>query len=364
MPTGFELCWFAPVVGFFFGLSSSVFFCAIKKKKTLGFKPQTGFRTTQAPERDKQRFDASLEMSVNQRPPSFLTQVQQLADQCASVSTCEEAKPYSAQFDAALQHLQAILVSVKQKPEFTAEVTPLMSVTEQMATLHVDASPPVATVAPQTWTAPTCPDCKNADHIFKDCPKFRKLKQKVTKGKYTGQWVWKSAALCDLDGFCAAGLAIVRESSANGMEVLLAQEWREQQMRFNFIGGKRDSLKEHPYDTAWRELCEETSFVRGREHANYAAAIPRCGKDMFLDVRFMWDPVAKYFFLIGIAPNAPDVPQHVTWNAEVVNICWKPIAQLQTSDFHVFAHPHLEELQSDVVQTALEKMFSDVKRGF
>lgn len=101
----------------------------------------------------------------------------------------------------------------------------------------------------------SCGYCQQIGHRLSFCPQFESIKNAASQKSYVAQTIQPS----EEQGFCAAGL-VPYVNYEGDIKVLMIQETRRGQIKYNFMGGKRDYKVETPLQTAIREFYEETKL--------------------------------------------------------------------------------------------------------
>ena len=175
--------------------------------------------------------------------------------------------------------------------------------------------------------------------------------------------------LDDLDAahFCAAGAILWRRSPHDGsVQALLAVEHRavdgKYQARYNFLGGKRDTIDETPRMVAARECFEETG---GQLSAISRSSLEQTGKPV------VWHAMSKYaLFVHALAEVDADLAERVSamgtrpspeHDANLTGVAWVALTCLLDNgwcgaELHQFAAGQARAARPAVHAVLLEAM--------
>lgn len=99
-----------------------------------------------------------------------------------------------------------------------------------------------------------CGYCDEEYHPPKICTVFRRIKSLCTTEDYIGKELLQN----DMEGCCAAGvIPFVFDKESKKYKFFVTQEKRYGNLKYNFLGGKRNERCETPWMIACRELIEE-----------------------------------------------------------------------------------------------------------
>lgn len=171
-------------------------------------------------------------------------------------------------------------------------------------------------------------NCNRFGIDVKYCPRFKPLKHGCSKSDYIAE----SDKIVDKDilGFCAAGFFIYHDDN-----ILVALETREGKELFNFIGGKRESKSETPYQTASRELQEE---IKGDI------------KDYEKGKKALWIAQSKYF-LFPVEAKSSSISENTLIKTQWIKI--KDIIEMINENklhekFHTFACNMIQSIDQKI----------------
>lgn len=101
-------------------------------------------------------------------------------------------------------------------------------------------------------------------HQRHQCPQFRQLKQNISPRPYV------KAKLNDNDerGFAAAGFLLWKRGGNDGLQVLMAREYRHGRDLLNFLGGKRLKRDENAMGVALSKVAIESGWQLSRDAMN------------------------------------------------------------------------------------------------
>jgi len=129
-----------------------------------------------------------------------------------------------------------------------------------------------------------CGFCKREIHIPKNCPDFKKFKDRCTTKSFAYTYPTKR----DLNGYCSAAVLLFGKYE-NEIYVMMVLENRDDIPALNFPGGKREYRNEKPRQCAIREMLEE---------------LIDCPKEVFdtesykiVKSLYLWYAQAKYFVI-------------------------------------------------------------------
>jgi hypothetical protein len=167
-------------------------------------------------------------------------------------------------------------------------------------------------------------------HILKICPVFSDHKKKCSKTNYIGKLKNE-----DLNGFCAAGICLYYRTADGYFNILMIEETRNEIKKYNFLGGRRDFFSETPYQTAIRELREETTTIDGKQ------LLDNIFNEQLIQMKHkisatIWSSGSKYcLFCIPVNPALVSIGK-----AEYGNrISWLPLCDVRRGrrEVHIFA---------------------------
>lgn len=151
-------------------------------------------------------------------------------------------------------------------------------------------------------------------------------------------------------GFCAAGvLPYYIDYNKNKTYILVAKEKRSNgEIKYCFIGGKRDKFIETPYLVAAREFKEETQdFLKDINFKSVYNAILR---QFSYETNLLYYAPGKYVLHtvklpIQLYETKPYEPNNVKTNDNIVDLTWICLNNITKDEFHAFSYSMLEDIE-------------------
>ncbi len=194
----------------------------------------------------------------------------------------------------------------------------------QCSTEHICENKSLKNFSNFEYLITICQFCNKNDccegHL-KYCDKFKIVKKKVTPHSYI---VYKISDIrkTEINGYCASGVFLVNEFN----EFLAINEMRNDQCKYNLIGGKREIYDASSLDTALREFYEETNNCISLNNNKYPNVNIKC---------IMWESQSKYIvYYINIQKKCINMNDNLKWF-----IASKNYSKIQ---FHPFANTMLD----------------------